>query len=74
MCEGRGRAEWGRTSSIMALLANIWRDRARRPTPFHPADFSPYGGSGTARGVPLTRDVLHELADTVSGKDREKES
>ena len=33
---------WNHTSSFMALFANANRDPKRRPTPFDPADFSPY--------------------------------
>jgi hypothetical protein len=33
---------WHHTSSVMALFANANRDPKRRPTPFDPADFTPY--------------------------------
>ena len=36
------RMMWNHTSSVMALMANANRDPKRRPTPFEPADFSPY--------------------------------
>lgn len=42
MAEARRRDEWSRTSSIMALLANIHRDPRRRRTAFAPADFDPF--------------------------------
>lgn len=42
MAEGRGRAEWGRAASIMALVANVNRDARKRRKPFTPDDFNPY--------------------------------
>jgi hypothetical protein len=40
MADARNRAEWGRASSIMALIANVNRDpkkgRALKPKDFHP--------------------------------------
>jgi len=41
MAEGRGRFEWGRTSSLMALVANAHRD-SKRHRPYRPKDFDPY--------------------------------
>ena len=41
MAEGRGRAEWGRTASMMALVANVNRDPRKRRKPFQPDDFIP---------------------------------
>lgn len=42
MAEGRIRERWTHTSAVLALLANIHRDRRKRPTPYKPADFDPY--------------------------------
>lgn len=41
MAEGRGKMEWGRTSCLMALVANILRD-PKKSEPVKPADFNPY--------------------------------
>lgn len=41
MVEGRGRFEWGRTSSLMALAANLVRD-PRRGRAAVPSDFNPF--------------------------------
>ncbi len=41
MAETRGRAEWGRTSALLALIANANRD-PRRTKAFSPDDFNPY--------------------------------
>ncbi len=41
MAEARGRADWSRTSSLMALVANLVRD-PRKGRPARPSDFDPY--------------------------------
>ncbi len=41
MAEGRGRLEWGQTSSLMALVANILRD-PNKTKAVKPGDFNPY--------------------------------
>jgi len=43
MADGRAKAEWGRTSSLMALLANCHRSEESRPAPYLPSDFDPTG-------------------------------
>ena len=40
MADARGRAEWARFSSLMALLANCHRD-PKRSRAFRPHDFDP---------------------------------
>ena len=45
MAEGRGRAAWAHTSSVLALIANVNRD-PKRQRPFRPADFDPYAEEG----------------------------
>ena len=42
MAEGRSRAAWNHTGSMMALLANINRDPKRRSKPYRPEEFSPH--------------------------------
>jgi hypothetical protein len=44
MADGRQRAAWGHTSSVLAMLANVNRDpkKSRR---FRPSDFDPYSSS-----------------------------
>ena len=42
MAEGRGREEWGRMSSLLALIANVNRDPEEKRTLFEPSDFNPY--------------------------------
>jgi len=52
MAEARGRAEWSRMSSLMALVANVNRD-PRRSRVFRPRDFNPYEARRTG-GIPIT--------------------
>lgn len=76
MAEGRQVAEWGRTSSLMALLANCHRDPKRRSRPFQPADFSPYPERreaqrrSRARGMPADawRRMIVEAAKRSHGR------
>jgi hypothetical protein len=41
MSEARGRAEWSQTSTLMALIVNLFRD-GRKSKPARPEDFNPY--------------------------------
>lgn len=41
MAEAKGRADWGRTSVMLALTANVNRD-PKKTRAFKPADFNPY--------------------------------
>jgi len=54
MAEGRGRDEWGRMSSLLALVANVNRD-PRRTRAFRPSDFNPYEARRQSGGVVLTK-------------------
>ena len=51
MAESRERSEWGRLSSLMALVANAHRDPKRHST-VRPEAFNPYAGRAAAE---LTR-------------------
>ncbi|MCX5673931.1 MAG: hypothetical protein NTX87_02885 [Planctomycetota bacterium] len=59
MAEGRGRDEWGRMSSLLALIANVNRD-PKRTRAFKPADFNPYEARRRA-GIPLTKENFRLL-------------
>ncbi|MBM4019873.1 MAG: hypothetical protein FJ288_16385 [Planctomycetes bacterium] len=59
MAEARGRDEWGRMSSLLALLANVNRD-PKRTRPFKPADFNPYEVRRPG-GVPLGKGNMRLL-------------
>ena len=39
MAESRAEADWGRTSSLLALIANVNRPKGKRA--YKPADFDP---------------------------------
>lgn len=41
MAEAHGREAWGRTSAVLALIANVNRD-PKKTRPFKPSDFDPY--------------------------------
>ncbi|MEW6249199.1 MAG: hypothetical protein AB1716_01005 [Planctomycetota bacterium] len=41
MAEARAKEAWGRTSALMALLANCHRD-PKKSRPSRPADFDPF--------------------------------
>ncbi len=66
MAEGRGQAEWGRTSSLMALVANVNRD-PKKHAAFTPDNFNPYGddgrrgGGGRGGGTRITADTIDLL-------------
>jgi len=59
MAGGRGRAEWSRMSSLMALVANVNRD-PKKHRAFRPRDFNPYERRRT-EGIPLTAANMHLL-------------
>jgi hypothetical protein len=59
MADGRGRAEWGRMSSLMALVANINRD-PKRTRAFRPDDFNPYA-ERRSRGILITSGNMEVL-------------
>ena len=46
MAEGRVRSEWNQTSSILALIATVNRDRKKRSRPFDPREFHPLENKG----------------------------
>ena len=41
MTEGRIRQEWNHTSTVLAMIANVNRDRKKRSRPFEPREFHP---------------------------------
>jgi hypothetical protein len=42
MAEAKRQHDWNVASAIMALMAEMNRDRRRRRKPFRPDDFNPY--------------------------------
>ena len=50
MADGRQRADWSRTSGLMALIANTQRD-PKKTRAFRPSDFDPFA---RPRAIPKT--------------------
>jgi len=59
MAEGRGKLEWGQTSNLMALIANVLRD-PKKGKISKTADFNPYFQNKRPVKAPLSilRDVF----------------
>lgn len=47
MAEGASRERWARTSTEVWIVAESKRNRKKRPKPFTPDDFSPWGNRST---------------------------
>ncbi|HOQ06093.1 MAG TPA: hypothetical protein PKY88_12870 [Anaerohalosphaeraceae bacterium] len=65
MAQGRGESAWGRTSNLMALIANVNRD-PKKGRPFKPEDFNPYARK--SRVIVLTKKNFGLLRDLFIGK------
>ncbi len=59
MSEARARADWARTSALMALTANCHRD-TKKSRALKPADFDPFAQRGRPPkvGVDVLKDVF----------------
>ena len=62
MAEARNKADWARTSSLMALAVNLVRD-PRKGRPAKPSDFDPYAERAEpprlrGRELEILRDVF----------------
>lgn len=68
MAEGRGRFDWNRTSSLMALLVNIFRDRKKGKS-VKPADFNPYQ-QHSGREKPKIRISVAEMKQMLTEPER----
>lgn len=60
MARGRQRDEWDRTSTVLAMLANLHRDPKKRRTPYRPADFHPME-TQRRRGLRLGKSTMGVL-------------
>jgi len=61
MAEARVRDEWGRTATLLALIANVNRD-PKRTKAFKPSDFySLDAPQPAASGIPLTKKNMQVL-------------
>ena len=56
MCEARNRADWARTSAVLAMLANTNRD-PKKHRPFTPTDFDPTAKRTAAPALPPEPDL-----------------
>ncbi|MFI4876628.1 MAG: hypothetical protein ACIALR_14860 [Blastopirellula sp. JB062] len=57
MAEARGRHDWNQTAALMALTAEINRDRKQRSRSFEPDDFNPYAEpKPKGNGIPFTKE------------------
>ncbi len=61
MADAKRQHDWNIASSVMALTAEINRDRKRRRKPFKPDDFNPYT---VKRPVPL-RATVEQVAQLL---------
>ncbi len=41
MSDAKTKGDWARTASIMAVIAEVNRDKKKRPAPFTANDFNP---------------------------------
>ena len=68
MVEGRTRARWDHTASIMAIVAEVNRNPKKRSRPYRPADFHPYAkpdpGGPTDGKVKMK---MKDVKDLLSG-------
>ena len=42
MAEAKVKHNWTHTSSVLAMIANVNRDKKKKPSPFKPDDFNPF--------------------------------
>ena len=51
------RRMWNHTSSVLAMVANVNRDRKRQSKPYIPADFNPYETENTGHRELTEQDI-----------------
>lgn len=68
MAEARGRDAWGRTATVLALLANIHRD-PKKHRAFRPSDFNPYE-TKRGSGIPIKAKDIGLLKKVFVGPER----
>ncbi len=66
MAEARGRDAWGRTATVLALLANIHRD-PKKHRALRPSDFNPYETKRRS-GIPIKAKDIGLLKKVFVGK------
>jgi hypothetical protein len=77
MSRGRRIHDWGRSASIIAIIANANRNPKRRRRPYQPADFVPSDLRRVFRtptGHRMTKAALHSLKSMFrSGRKKAKQ-
>lgn len=63
MADGRMKTDWGRTSALMALLANVNRD-SKKTDPFKPSDFNP---TIKKSSIPAPKFKMSEVKELLMG-------
>ena len=62
MADAKRRDLWSHTAALLAMSANVHRDRKKKPQPFSPADFHPLasskGGSKPKVGLGVLKQVF----------------
>lgn len=67
MADSRGKFEWGQTSCLMALIANMFRD-PKKGKLVKPADFNPY----LTKNQPIVKAPLTVLRDLWCRKEKKQ--
>ncbi|TWU19845.1 hypothetical protein Poly21_20230 [Allorhodopirellula heiligendammensis] len=70
MAEAKRQHDWHIASSVMALTAEINRDRKRRRKPFKPDDFNPYT---VTRSVPV-KATVEQVAHLLNARFQPREN
>ena len=74
MAEGKGRDEWSRTSSLMALIANgipmVMVTKIGNKA--DPSRFNPYAEKQKTKGIRFCKENMEELKKHFSAFDRMK--
>lgn len=63
MADAKRHHDWGQTSSVIAALYEINRDRKRRRRPFSPSEFNPLLQNSATSG--LARVTVSQLAQIL---------
>lgn len=57
MCRARRRHDWLQTAALMAMTAEIHRDRKKRRKPFTAADFDPFQAAQRTQRLDMGKDI-----------------
>ncbi len=71
MAQSKSQDNWNHTAALLAMMANVNRDRKKKPTPFKPADFNPYAAGTKKMGAAITSEnigMLKEIFTDTKGR------